>query len=116
MAGTSFDGEAVSQVRRDSPPHRGNLLCALGLISLGCAIGALCVFTAVIAIPLGITVAMVAEDDLYRMHNNGMDPNGIDMTRRALWLAVVSVILSMGFALFMLVALLSHEPPAWWPR
>jgi hypothetical protein len=70
--------------RRDVEPHRGGLLRALGLTSL--VLGTLApalVLPALVALPLGVAVWVVARRDLGRMAAGAMDPAGRDQTTAA---------------------------------
>jgi DNA-directed RNA polymerase subunit RPC12/RpoP len=79
-----LDFDVSMPVRRDGEPDRGRLLLALGSASAIAGAGAVCFgYTAVISVPLGLTVWILASRDLKRMENGSVDPRGRGLTRRA---------------------------------
>jgi hypothetical protein len=63
-------------VRRDSEPHRGNLILTLGIVSI---------VTAWLLGPVGLIIGIVAwvmgQRDLKKMRTNVMDPQGLGSTQ-----------------------------------
>jgi hypothetical protein len=90
--------ERPGAVRRDCAPHRGNLLGALGNVSLALGIlAAVFVVPLAAGLPLGVLTASLAERDLTRMASGAMDPAGREETelgrlraRQGLALCVIS--------------------------
>jgi hypothetical protein len=76
--------------RRDCEPHRGEVLSALGTLSIllsliGCiSLGA----SAIVGFPLGLLVLYLARRDLAKMKVGQMDPHGASLTRSAWCLSV----------------------------
>jgi hypothetical protein len=69
--------ERPGQVRRDAEPHRGELILALSCFSV--AFGILSVWllpTAIVVLPLAVTVEVLSRTDLRRMRDGDMDPAG----------------------------------------
>jgi hypothetical protein len=105
--------ELPGAVRRDVEPHRGGLLWWLGVTSL--LFGGLApvlVVTALIALPLGVTVWVLARRDLRKMAAGAMDPGGRGLTTEARDSGAVGAILcllAIPMALF-LAAVLTFRP------
>jgi DNA-directed RNA polymerase subunit RPC12/RpoP len=87
-------------LRRDGEPHRGNLLYWLGIASAitgglsACTWGLL----AIISIPLGLTVWVLARRDLRRMVDGSVDPQGLNYTRNARSAAIAGIAFGVLFA------------------
>jgi hypothetical protein len=93
-------------VRRDCEPDRAWLLGPLGIASAVC--GGVSVFPcfiafALVAVPLGVTTWLMAQNDLVQMRAGLMDPRGEPETRLAqeratmgAWLALLSATLWCG--------------------
>jgi hypothetical protein len=78
--------ELPGAVRKDCEPHRGNLLGALGKLSL--AVGVLAAALGaplVVGLPLGLLTVTLAERDLGRIGAGAMDPRGREQTELARW-------------------------------
>jgi endogenous inhibitor of DNA gyrase (YacG/DUF329 family) len=86
--------------RRDTVPHRGALLTTLGNISLAAGALSLCLFGAgaIVGIPLGIAVWVMAQTDLAQMREGIMDSQGRHLTETARASAITGLILSLLFA------------------
>jgi hypothetical protein len=85
--------------RRDSLPHRGPLLSTLGNVTLACGAASLCFgFSAVVGIPLGIAVWIMAQSDLNQMRTGVKDVLGRQQTEAARTSAITGLILSLLFA------------------
>src|SRR5258708_28347942 len=86
--------------RRDTVPHRGALLTTLGNISLAAGALSLCLFgaRAIVGIPLGIAVRVLAQTDLAQMREGVMDSQGRHLTETARASAITGLILSLLFA------------------
>lgn len=88
--------EQPSAVRRDCQPHRGALLQRLGLLSTWCArFSFILIVPALVALPVGLMVTVLARRDLARMDGGLMDPAGEDQTAAALFDAQIATMLSM---------------------
>jgi len=89
-------------VRRDSEPHRGKLVAALGNASL--FLGGLSLCTggvgAAVSIPLGIVAWVLANNDLERMREGVMDDAGRHQTEAGRTGAIIGIVLSLLFAGF----------------
>jgi hypothetical protein len=72
-------------VRRDGEPHRGRLLLVLGTFGLLAGVLSACFagFPALLSVPLGVAVAVLATRDLRRMADGSVDPRGAGLTRQA---------------------------------
>lgn len=71
-------------MRRDCEPHRGELLAALGTLSFTVSmLSCFCCLPAVLSVPLGLTVWLLARHDLRQMDRSIVDPSGREMTRTA---------------------------------
>lgn len=86
--------------RRDYEPHRGEELRTLGYGTLVCSL-LFCVtgVTALVALPLGIAVLLMASHDLREMHAGRMDPGGRADTRLGRGNALLGIFLSLVFVL-----------------
>ena len=85
--------DVAMPVRRDGEPHRARLLFALGAVSAVTGALAACSFgiSAVVSVPLGATVCVLASRDLRRMTDGRVDPQGRDRTRHARSAALTGV-------------------------
>ncbi len=96
-------------IRRDYEPHRGSLILSLG--NLGLIVGglSLCLFGlgAILSIPIGIVVWLMAGRDLEYMSAGRMDPAGKRETETGRTLAVVGIILGLVSAAFYAVCYLA---------
>jgi endogenous inhibitor of DNA gyrase (YacG/DUF329 family) len=87
-------------VRRDGEPHRGRVLYTLGALSAitgglsACSFG----YLAVISVPLGVTVWILAARDLRAMQDGSIDPRGRDLTRAGRSSALAGVVFGIVFA------------------
>jgi hypothetical protein len=92
-------------VRRDSLPHRGRLLAALGTFSMVVGGLSLCLFGvgAVLAVPVGAAVWLMANRDLELMRSGEMDPAGRTQTENGRVGAIVGIVLGTLFAAFFAV-------------
>lgn len=101
-----------ASLRRDCEPHRGPLIHTLGVVSLVLGIPALCgalcppfVVPGLISAPLGISAWVMARNDLMKMEQKLMDPEGLASTQTGLNYAVAGAVLGglgifFGFFLF----------------
>jgi hypothetical protein len=105
--GEEFDDPEVARAtrgryrfRRDTVPHRGALLSTLGNISLAAGALSLCLFgaSAIVGIPLGIAVWVMAQTDLAQMRDGIMDSHGRHLTETARASAITGLVLSLIFA------------------
>jgi hypothetical protein len=89
-------------VRRDYEPHRGPLILSLGNLSMIGGGLSLCLFGtgAILSIPIGIAVWLMANRDLEYMRAGRMDPAGKAQTETGRTAAVAGVILGLIFAAF----------------
>jgi hypothetical protein len=89
-------------VRRDYEPHRGTLIVSLGNLSLIAGGLSLCLFGAgaIISIPIGILVWVMANRDLESMRAGRMDPAGKRQTETGRAGAIAGIILGLIFAAF----------------
>jgi len=97
-------------VRRDSLPHRGRVIAALGTFSMVAGGLSLCLFGlgAVVALPAGITAWVMANRDLELMRCGEMDPGGRTQTENGRVGAIVGITLATLFAAFF--ALMEFRP------
>lgn len=82
--------------RRDLPPHRGDLLRVLGMVSALISMLTCLVLPGLIALPLGLATWLMARHDLRLMESGQMDREGMPATlaaRRRGVSAVVTVLL-----------------------
>ncbi len=102
-------GRIPPRFRRDALPHRGRWLTTLANISLAAGALSLCLFGAgaLIGIPLGAAVWVMAQTDLAQMRDGSMDAQGRQLTETARAAALTGLILSLvfaaGYALWLLV-------------
>jgi hypothetical protein len=86
-------------VRRDGAPHRGRFLFMLGVISCLCGLGAACFgVSAIVGVPLGVCVALMAASDLRQMEDGSVDPRGRQLTRTASSTAMSGILTGVVFA------------------
>ncbi len=80
-----FRLDVALPVRRDGEPHRGGLLLALGTLSAFAGAFSPCLYAlpALVSVPLGMTVWVLATRDLRRMADGSVDPRGEKLTRHA---------------------------------
>jgi hypothetical protein len=100
MTGSKVDRpwERPGAVRRDSLPHRGWLLRALGSVSVALGYLALCGgVTGLAGLPLGLTVCALAGGDLARIRKGLIDPDGREPTEQARYLGFIGVLLNLLF-------------------
>jgi hypothetical protein len=92
-------------VRRDSLPHRGRLIAALGTFSMVAGGLSLCLFGlgAVVALPAGVAAWVMANRDLELMRSGEMDPGGRPQTENGRTGAIVGIVLGLLFAAFFAV-------------
>ncbi len=95
-------------VRRDCEPHRGNVVLALGIVSL-CLL--VCWPLSVVALPLGITAWVMGARDLEKMRKGLMDPSGQGLVQGGRVCGIVGTILNSlylvgcgGYFLFIVLA------------
>ncbi len=83
----------------DCEPHRGRLLLPLGRVAFACGVlSAFAVVPALIGLPLGVAVYVLARGDLVRMGTGRMDPEGKEQTGDAASFAALGLVFS-GLAL-----------------
>jgi hypothetical protein len=83
-------------VRRHYEPHRGPFLHFLGAASVLGGFVSLCICAAtLVALPVGVTVWVLAARDLREMKAGRMDPQGWGNTFAARQFAVGAVVLSL---------------------
>jgi hypothetical protein len=89
-------------MRRDGLPHRGRLIAGLGTFGMVAGGLSLCLFGvgAVIAVPLGVTVWLMANHDLELMRSGEMDPAGRTQTENGRVAAIGGLVLGPLFAAF----------------
>jgi hypothetical protein len=77
--------DVVLPVRRDGEPHRGGTLFVLGSFGLVAGVLSACFagFPALLSVPLGVAVWVLATRDLRRMADGSVDPRGARLTRQA---------------------------------
>jgi hypothetical protein len=88
-------------VRRDGEPHRGRLVYQLGVASLVAGCLSLCPtfgLGALVGLPLGVVVWVMANRDLALMGTGMMDPVGRPLTDTGRTYAIAGVLLSLCFA------------------
>jgi hypothetical protein len=79
-------------IRRDLKPHRGNLILALGIVTLVTGLGAMCICLPFpISLVVGISTIVLARRDLRSMRAGSMDPHGQGSTRSGMILAVIGI-------------------------
>jgi hypothetical protein len=86
-------------VRRDGEPHRSRSLFWLG--SASAVFGLFAAFfgiTAIISVPLGAWVCVLASRDLNRMADGRVDPQGRDQTLNARKAAIAGIVFGVLFA------------------
>jgi hypothetical protein len=85
--------------RRDSEPHRGNLIASLGKVSL--LLGILPLFTcglaSLVAWPLALTTWILAENQLKRIDAGLVDESGRTLTESGKEQALIGMVLSTVF-------------------
>lgn len=92
--------EEAGQLRRDFEPHRGPNLQLLGLASLVCgALGCLCI-PALIGLPLGVVIALMAHRDVNQMKAGLMDAEGMKQTLKAQTYGALGALLSVFCSAF----------------
>jgi Na+/proline symporter len=89
-------------IRRDYEPHRGPLILSLGNLSMIVGGLSLCLFGAgaILSIPIGILVWLMANRDLEYMRAGRMDPAGKVQTETGRTAAVAGIVLGLIFAVF----------------
>lgn len=88
--------ERPGAVRRDVAPHRGERLRFLAGVALACALLAYCLAVpALVALPLGVAVRIIARRDLARMAAGRMDPAGGAGTAKAATWAFLAAVLAV---------------------
>jgi hypothetical protein len=85
-------------VRRDGEPHRARRLLALGALSAVAGVLAACFgVTAVVSVPLGVAVCVLASRDLNRMADGRVDPQGREQTLNARKAAIAGILFGVLF-------------------
>jgi hypothetical protein len=86
--------------RRDSAPHRGRLLLALGntCLLLGGLSVCLCGLGAVVSVPLGIITWLLANHDLAQMRTGALDAFDREETETGRTGAILGIVLGVIFA------------------
>ena len=94
------DRDRYERPRRDSVPHRGAAIAAMGNITLAVGALSLCLFGlgAVVAVPLGATTIVLASSDLAQMRTGLMDAAGRAQTENGRTAAITGLVLSLIFA------------------
>lgn len=89
-------------VRRDCEPHRGSLLVSLGNVSMIVGGLSLCMFGAgaLVSIPLGLLVVLMASRDLELMRQGRMDLRGKSQTEAGRTGGIAGILLGFIFAAF----------------
>lgn len=89
-------------IRRDYEPHRGKLILSFGNLSMIVGGLSLCFlgFGAVLSVPLGVLIWVMANHDLERMRDGRMDPRGKSQTENGRTGAIAGLILGLLFASF----------------
>jgi hypothetical protein len=89
-------------VRRDSLPHRGRLIAALGTFSMVTGGLSLCLFGlgSLVALPAGVAAWVMASRDLELMRSGEMDHGGRAQTENGRVAAIVGITLATLFAAF----------------
>jgi hypothetical protein len=95
--------ESPGRSRLDWEPHRGALLCGLGiaavvaghLAGLAASFDFLPGYAALPAAALGLTVAVLARRDLEQIRRGGMDPAETDKTKLAGSLGLLAILLGL---------------------
>jgi Na+/proline symporter len=89
-------------VRRDYEPHRGSLIVSLGNVSMLVGGLSLCLlgFGALVSVPLGVLVWLMAHRDLELMREGRMDPRGKAQTETGRTGAIAGIVLGLIFAAF----------------
>jgi hypothetical protein len=80
-------------MRRDCDPHRGVLILILGLLSL--------VFAGLIGLPLGIIAWVLGHQDLKRMNERSMDPEGRGLTKAGWICGILGTLVGIFSAVFL---------------
>ncbi len=88
---------ADSSQRRDWEPHRGKLLCTLGIISLALNFFSFCTggIAALLSVATGLTTWILAQQDLRAMQTGLMDPAGESSTEMGRGLAIFGAFLGV---------------------
>jgi hypothetical protein len=91
--------------RRDSEPHRGQMIATLGTISMFFGGLALCLggLGVLISGPLGIAAWVMANRDLALMQTGQMDPQGRHQTENGRAAGIVGLVLGVLFAALIVV-------------
>ncbi len=95
--------------RRDSEPHRANLILTLGVISVtlgGLGFSLICCGGFLFSIPglaLGLPAAFMGAADLRKMSTEAMDPAGRSSTQSGMVCGIIGASLSGLMLLFMMV-------------
>jgi hypothetical protein len=97
---------AYQEMRRQHTrvePHRGGTILAIGIVSLF-------LFCApAVGIALGVAAALMAHNDLAKMHDGFMDPSGEGQTRTGQVCGILGVVVTaLSFGCFILFAVLRH--------
>jgi hypothetical protein len=89
----------LARQRRDALPHRGKLLVNLGNLCLALGLLAFCTagITALGSVPLGLTVWVLAANDLTAMRAGEVDAQGWSDTQAARTAAISGVVLGLVF-------------------
>jgi DNA-directed RNA polymerase subunit RPC12/RpoP len=92
--------DVVLPLRRDGEAHRGGLLLTLGSVSCVTGLMSACSFglLAIISVPLGAVVMVLASRDLKRMQDGSVDAGGRPSTERARATGIAGVVLGVLFA------------------
>jgi hypothetical protein len=94
-------------LRRDTEPHRGPLLHVLGVTAVILAVaGVPCGIPLLLALPLGVTVYLLADHDLGRMRAGGVDRRGEGITEDARDTSFTAVAVGAGALLLWALAIL----------
>jgi hypothetical protein len=90
------DDDDYRRRRRDTEPHRGGLVLAMGIISLvSLALTFMLGVTVIIGIICGIIGWIMGHADLRKMRNNQMDPEGEGMTRGGWICSIIGTLLNL---------------------
>jgi predicted Zn finger-like uncharacterized protein len=107
-------------VRRDSEPHRGNLILILGIVSI--VVPAVMWPLSFISLGLGIAAWVMGRRDMKKMRANLMDPQGFGTTQAGFICGIVGTCLSsicgigclayLGFVGFIVTSASRMTPPS----
>jgi hypothetical protein len=89
--------ERDAYLRRDSVPHRGGAVLALGITGL---VASVIPYFCFVGIPLSATAWIMGQYDLRRIRNNEMDPRGSGSTTAGMVCGIIGTIFGVLWLLF----------------